>query len=91
MVGILEAVDLPALGFGDAGEETIAEIHAELEHPTPTCLDRTLAVTTARLSEQQLAEKIRKLRDGTEGRTPEEIATAHRLADRLERKQLVAI
>jgi len=90
MVGILEAVDLPALGFGDADNETITEIHAELSILFDW-LDRTLTVATARLSDQARLEKIRKLREATEGRTPEEIATAHRLADRLERKRLAAV
>jgi hypothetical protein len=90
MVGILESVDLPALGFGDAAEETVQEIHDEL------CvlfdwLDRSLRVATAELSQQHLAEKVRKLREGTAGRSPEEIATAHRLAERLERKRLKAV
>lgn len=91
MVGILEAVDLPALGFGDADDETVAEIHAEL-FLLFQWLDLTLTFTTTRLSDQQRFEKIRKLREGTEGRTPEEIATAHRLADKLEApKQLRAV
>jgi hypothetical protein len=89
MVGIVEAVDLPALGFGDADQETIAEIHAEL------CLlfdwlDRTLKVVTTELSSLKLTEKIRRLREDTAGRTPEEIDTARKLADKLERKQLQA-
>lgn len=90
MVGILEAVDLPALGFGDADEETIKEIHDELEILFGW-LDRTLTVVTAELSDQQRREKIRRLREDTEGRTAEEVATARRLADKLERKQLVAV
>jgi Protein of unknown function (DUF3102) len=90
MVGILEAVDLPGLGFGDAEDETVEEIHAELSILF-NWLDRSLTVATARLSDQQRVEKIRKLREAIEGRTPEEIATANRLADKLERKALQAV
>ena len=87
MVGILEAVDLPGLGFGDADDETVAEINEELEILFDW-LDRSLTVAGSRMSEQRRLWKIRKLREGTDGRSPEEIATANRLADRLERKAL---
>lgn len=48
-------------------------------------LDRQIEAMKARLSEQELAAKIAKLRN-TDGRTPEETKTAIRLAERLERK-----
>lgn len=48
-------------------------------------LDRTLSSIQGRLSDQDVRNKIAKLRE-VDGRTPEEIETALKLADRLERK-----
>lgn len=40
---------------------------------------------------QRLREKLRRLREGTAGRTDAEIETAHRLADRLEARAVAAL
>jgi hypothetical protein len=90
MVGLLEGIDLPTYGFGDADDETVKEIHDELSILF-VWLDRSLKIATAAMSQQKLDEKIRKLREDTTGRSPDEIETALRLAARLERKQLQAV
>lgn len=88
MVGILEGVDLPEYGVGDADRETMSDIHDELRI-LATWLDQSLDVVGAEMDDLQRRERIRRLREDTNGRTAAEIATARRLADKLERKHLV--
>jgi hypothetical protein len=49
-------------------------------------IDHTLSQSSAYLDHAQKLAKIRQLREETAGRTKAEIATAHRLADKLELK-----
>lgn len=49
-------------------------------------IDHTLSQSSAYLDHAQKLAKIRRLREETAGRTPAEIATSRRLADKLERR-----
>lgn len=86
MVGILEGIDLPEYGVRNADDDTIAEIHQELTI-LATWVDQSLDVVGAEMNDLKMMEQIRKLREDTNGRSPAEIATARRLADKLELKR----
>ena len=85
MVGHLESVDFVTNGLRDADQDTVADIYEYLGY-LASWLDRSLEVVSGHMDEQHKRSTIRKLREGTKGRTPEEIATARRLADNMERK-----
>ena len=85
LVQVLEVTDLPAMGVGDADDDTLTEILEELTIAS-TWVDGSLAVVAAHLGEQEIREQVRKLREDTNGRTPHEITTAAKIADRLEQK-----
>jgi hypothetical protein len=85
VVSTLEAVDLPTYGVEDADRETITEIHDELAL-LATWLDQSLGVLADCMDDLQKMELIRKLREDTNGRTDAEVATALRLAEKLQRK-----
>lgn len=84
-VGVVEGMNLIEYGIGNADQDTIERIHEELTI-LATWLDGSLAVVGAHMDDLHIRERIRKLREDTNGRTPAEIETAQRLADRLERK-----
>lgn len=85
VVSTLEAVDLPTYGVEDADRETISEIHDELSL-LAVWLDQSLNVIADHMDDLQKMERIRRLREDTNGRTAAEIATARRLADKLQQK-----
>jgi hypothetical protein len=80
----LEATTLDDFGLEDATLAVIADIHDDLI-TLAEWVDRKLHHVGAWLEDVSVRDKIKRLRD-TRGRTPEEAATAQRLADRLEHK-----
>jgi len=85
VVSTLEAVDLPTYGVEGADRETITEIHDELSL-LAVWLEQSLNVIAERMDDLQMMERIRRLREDTNGRTDAEIATGRRLADKLQQK-----
>lgn len=85
MCGVLEDFD-PHIY--DLGNEPNLHLMTELHDDLLTLqewMDRQLAAVWGRLQETDLLAKIAKLRE-VEGRSPQEVETARRLADRLQRK-----
>ena len=85
LVGVLEGVDLPEYGLGDADSDTVAELHEDLTQ-LRNWLDRTEPVVIAHLDEAARWKRIRTLRDRTmeNGFTAAEARNSMRKADELE-------
>ena len=64
---------------------TLEDLHKDLTEHT-VWVERTLTSVQARMSDASVRAKIKQMREGIAGRPAEEIDTARKLADRLERK-----
>src|SRR5258708_6585353 len=84
MCALLEAVDLGGYGLDTINTSKVADVYDDLV-TLGEWHDRTLSAVHRWLNDINRRHQITKLRD-TAGRTPEEAATALRLADRLEQK-----
>jgi hypothetical protein len=87
MTSLLESINVGAEVASENGHvaavvATVLDDLLELQ----IWMDHTLSQCGAYLSHAQKLGKIRQLREETAGRTPAEIATARRLADKLERQ-----
>jgi hypothetical protein len=87
MTSLLESIDVGAEAATEDGPvagvlATVLDDLLELQ----IWMDHTLSQSGAYLDHAQKLGKIRKLREETAGRTDAEIATARRLADKLERR-----
>lgn len=84
-VQVLEIIDLPGLGVGEAEQITLADILEELAI-AGAWVDGSATVVAAHMGELEIRERIRQLREDTNGRSSFEIETALKIADRLEKK-----
>jgi hypothetical protein len=85
MCAVLEAYDLiKDCGLSDVEQWRLEGLYEDLLS-LGEWYDRTMTIVSGRLGSATARKKIEKLRN-TEGRSPEETATALRLADRLEEK-----
>ena len=86
MTSLLESIDVESYMLDAEGTaaETLTDLVDDLTE-LQEWMERSTRSVFARLKDADKIAKIRKLRD-TNGRTPEEIETAHRLADRLQRQ-----
>jgi hypothetical protein len=85
MVGYLESVDFEKHGVRKADQDTVTDLYEELT-VLASWLDQSLDVVALHMDQLHKRETIRKLREGTKGRTEAEIATALRLAEKLEQR-----
>lgn len=83
LVGILESVDVADYNLSDADD--VSQFHDDL-FALYAWMDRAISLASARLDDERLEQKIRKLR-APDGRTDAERRTAAMLADRLERRR----
>lgn len=85
MVGILEAIDLPAEGLGDADEYLVADIFDDFTR-LKRWVDSSMDTVIAHMDEERRRAKLRTLRERAEdpSSTPNERAVAGSAADRLE-------
>jgi hypothetical protein len=87
MTSLLESIDVGAEAAMEKGN--VADVVATMVDDLlelQIWMDHTLSHCSAYLDYAHKLAKIRQLREETAGRTPAEIATARRLADRLERR-----
>lgn len=84
---VLELTDIESIEFDDAGivNDTMRRLHEDLSD-LQVWLDYVFEHVRARMDDSAKLEVIRRLREDTAGRTEQELATAERLAERLERK-----
>lgn len=85
MVGILEAIDLPAEGLGDADEYLVADVFDDFTR-LKRWVDSSMDTVIAHMDEERRRAKLRTLRERAEdpSSTPNERAVAGSAADRLE-------
>ena len=87
MTSLLESINVGAEAVAENGNVadvvgTMLDDLLELQ----IWMDHTLSQSSAYLDHAKKLAKIRQIREETAGRTPAEIATARRLADKLERR-----
>jgi hypothetical protein len=87
MTSLLESIDVGREVAAEDGDvaSVVATILDDL-FELQIWMDHTLSQCGAYLDHARTIAKIRQLREDTAGRTPAEVATAGRLADRLERR-----
>lgn len=87
MTSLLESINVGDEAATEDGNraEVVATLLDDL-FELQVWMDHTVSQCSAYLDHAQKLAKIRRLRDETAGRTPAEIATAQRLADKLERR-----
>jgi hypothetical protein len=87
MTSLLESINVGAEAAVEDGNraEVVASLLDDL-FELQVWMDHTVSHCSAYLEHAQKLAKIRRLREETAGRTPAEVATAHRLADKLERQ-----
>jgi hypothetical protein len=81
----LESIEIEDYELDDVTQEALKGIYDDLSE-LQTWMDMALASVERRMEDANLITKIKHLREGTTGRTEEEIRTARRLADRLQRR-----
>jgi len=87
MTSLLESINVGGEAAKEAGDraEVVAALLDDL-FELQVWMDHTVSQCSAFLDHAQKLAKIRRLREETAGRTQAEIATSHRLADKLERQ-----
>ncbi len=87
MTSLLESINVGQEAAREEGDraEVVAALLDDL-FELQVWMDHTVSQSSAYLEHAQKLAKIRRLREETAGRTQAEIATAHRLADKLERQ-----